>query len=121
METCKIVMDQIGEMFQNKEIFLTELIMSGEILNIVMIELGLTSNVFSAQGGDSKGRVVLGTVKDDIHDIGKNIIKSLLISNGIEVIDIGVDVPIEKFVEEVKNHNPDNLLYNFLNDETKEE
>ena len=107
MEICKNAMDQIGEMFQKKEIFLTELIMSGELLNTIMEELGLTGTALAAQEGGGKGKIVLGTVKDDIHDIGKNILKSLLISNGFQVIDIGVDVPIDKFVEEVKNHKPD--------------
>ncbi|MHA1147692.1 MAG: cobalamin B12-binding domain-containing protein [Promethearchaeota archaeon] len=107
MDICKDAMDQIGEMFQNKEIFLTELIMSGELLNIIMEELKLTGDVLDIQAGNSKGKILLGTVKDDIHDIGKNILKSLLISNGFQVIDIGVDVPIDKFVEEVKNNKPD--------------
>jgi 5-methyltetrahydrofolate--homocysteine methyltransferase len=106
MEVCKNAMDQVGKMFQDKEIFLTELIMSGELLNTIMGELGLTEASLGSTDGTSKGKILIGTVKDDIHDIGKNIIKSLLISNGYEVLDIGEDVPIDKFVEEVKNYNP---------------
>ncbi|MHA1438619.1 MAG: cobalamin B12-binding domain-containing protein [Promethearchaeota archaeon] len=106
MEICKEAMEKIGKMFQEKEIFLTELIMSGEILKIIMEELNLTQEKISSQSGHSKGKILIGTVESDIHDIGKNIVKSLLLSNGYEVIDIGVDVPINKFVEEVKNNSP---------------
>jgi 5-methyltetrahydrofolate--homocysteine methyltransferase len=106
MEICKDVMDKIGKMFSNKEIFLTELIMSGELLSAIMDELGLTDSAMKPSGGESKGKILIGTVESDVHDIGKNIIKSLLISEGFEVIDIGVDVPVNKFVEEVKMHKP---------------
>jgi len=106
MEICKDAMDKIGKMFNEKEIFLTELIMSGELLTSVMQELGLTESSMKANGGASKGKILIGTVESDVHDIGKNIIKSLLISEGYEIIDIGVDVPVSKFVEEVKNHKP---------------
>ena len=106
MEICKDVMDKIGKMFSNKEIFLTELIMSGELLSAVMDELGLTESSMKASSGESKGKILIGTVESDVHDIGKNIIKSLLLSEGYEVIDIGVDVPVSKFVEEVKKHEP---------------
>jgi len=106
MEICKSAMDQVGKMFEAKEIFLTELIMSGELLNTILEELGLTQDSLETEGNDGKGRILIGTVKDDIHDIGKNIIKSLLVSNGYKVRDIGVDVPIEKFLEEIKDFNP---------------
>ncbi len=106
MEICKGAMDKVGKMFQDKEIFLTELIMSGELLNIVMEELGLSQDSSTSGECSSKGKILIGTVKDDIHDIGKNILKSLLITNGYSVYDIGVDVPIKKFVEEVKNYKP---------------
>ena len=106
MEICKDAMDKIGKMFNEKEIFLTELIMSGELLTAIMDELGLTESSMQASTGESKGKILLGTVESDVHDIGKNIIKSLLLSEGFEVIDIGVDVPVSKFVEEVKKHKP---------------
>ncbi len=106
MEICKEAMEKIGKMFSEKEIFLTELIMSGELLTVIMDELELTEDSMKATGGESKGKILIGTVESDVHDIGKNIIKSLLLSEGFEVIDIGVDVPISKFVEEVKKHKP---------------
>ena len=54
-----------------------------------------------------KGKVVLGTVKDDLHDIGKNLVKLMLDSNGFEVIDVGIDVEAEAFVSAAREHNPD--------------
>lgn len=106
MEIARDAMDEVGKLFQEKEIFLTELIMAGELLNMVMEELGLTDVSMNADAGDGKGKILLGTVKDDIHDIGKNILKSLLISNGFNVIDLGVDIPPEKFIEGIKSHSP---------------
>jgi 5-methyltetrahydrofolate--homocysteine methyltransferase len=93
-------------MFQEKEIFLTELIMSGELLSVIMEELGFTEKDMDNSEDQNNGKILLGTVKDDVHDIGKNILKSLLITNGFQVRDIGVDVPIEKFLTEVKEYNP---------------
>ena len=106
MEICKDAMDKIGKMFSEKQIFLTELIMAGELLSIVMDELKLTESSLETSGGESKGKILIGTVESDVHDIGKNIIKSLLLSEGYEVIDVGVDVPVSKFVEEAKRHKP---------------
>lgn len=106
MEISKDAMDKIGKMFSKKEIFLTELIMSGELLTIIIEELGLTESSMKGSGGESKGKIIIGTVESDVHDIGKNVFKTLLLSEGYEVIDIGVDVPVRTFVEEVKNHKP---------------
>ncbi len=104
-EVARQAMDKVGQMFQNKEIFLTELIMAGELLKGIMGLLGFTpEKIAQAQG--SKGKVLLGTVAGDIHDIGKNIVAGLLASNGYQVIDIGVDLPPTKFVEAVKQHQP---------------
>jgi methanogenic corrinoid protein MtbC1 len=106
VQVCRKAMDKIGTMFANKEIFLTELIMAGELLNVVMQKLGFSKD--KQQGNDSqyRGKILIGTVKGDVHDIGKNIVTSLLISNNYKVIDLGVDVPPEKFVEGIKQHKP---------------
>jgi methanogenic corrinoid protein MtbC1 len=104
MEIARGAMDDVGKMFEEKEIFLTELIMAGELLNIIMEEIGLTD--LDDDVSSSKGKILVGTVKDDIHDIGKNILKSLLISNGYSVIDIGVDQPAKAFIEQAKQHAP---------------
>lgn len=104
-EVARQAMDKVGQMFQKKEIFLTELIMAGELLKCIMGLLGFTPEEM-AQTQGSKGKVVLGTVAGDIHDIGKNIVAGLLASNGYQVIDIGVDLPPAKFVDAVKQHHP---------------
>ncbi|HME53988.1 MAG TPA: cobalamin-dependent protein [Candidatus Lokiarchaeia archaeon] len=104
-EIARQAMEKVGEMFQIKKLFLTELIMAGELLTSIMKRLGFTSDA-NAQVQDSKGVVLLGTVAGDIHDIGKNIVANILVSNGFHVIDIGVDVPPVKFVEKVQEHEP---------------
>jgi len=93
-------MSQVGKLFEENEYFLSELIMSGEIIKTVMDELEpLLTNVEKASSGDV---VVIGTVKDDIHDIGKNIVVTLLKGTGFEVVDLGVDVSADTFVKSVK-------------------
>lgn len=104
-EVARQAMDKVGQMFQNKEIFLTELIMAGELLKGILGLLGYTPEKMGQVQG-SKGKVILGTVAGDIHDIGKNIVAGLLASNGYKVIDIGVDLPPAKFVDAVKQHQP---------------
>ena len=94
-------MGQVGRLFEANEYYLSELIMSGEILKGVMNELEpLLAN--TEKKTSSAGVVVIGTVKDDIHDIGKNIVVTLLKGTGFDVIDLGVDVPAETFVKTMK-------------------
>jgi methylmalonyl-CoA mutase cobalamin-binding domain/chain len=89
-------MKTIGDKYEAGEYFLSELIMSAEIFKNALAELGLDS---SAADTGTRGTVVLGTVHTDIHDIGKNIVASVLSANGFKVVDLGVDVPVQKFVE----------------------
>jgi methylmalonyl-CoA mutase cobalamin-binding domain/chain len=86
----------IGDKYESEEFFLSELIMSAEIFKRALEELGLDK---SAADTGTRGTVVLGTVHTDIHDIGKNIVASVLSANGFKVVDLGVDVPAQKFVE----------------------
>ena len=103
LEQIRIAMGKVGEKFENKEFFLPDLIMSGEILKEIteIIEPKLKAGVKV----ESLGKVVLGTVFGDIHDIGKDIVKFMLESNGFEVYDLGINVPKEKFVEKIKEVN----------------
>lgn len=104
LEVCRNAMGEIGSRFEKGEYFLSELILGGEIFSSIM-EFALP---LLKEGESQKlGKIVLGTVKDDIHNIGKDIFKAFVEAAGFEVIDIGVDVPVEKFVEEVKTHKPD--------------
>ncbi|NLE21309.1 MAG: cobalamin-binding protein [Actinobacteria bacterium] len=95
-------MKTIGDKYEAGEYFLSELIMSAEIFKRALAELGLDQ---SAADTGARGTVVLGTVHTDIHDIGKNIVASVLSANGFRVVDLGVDVPVEKFVAAVKEHS----------------
>ncbi len=98
---CNVGISTVGELFAAGEYFLTELMFSAEIMQGVMRRLE-TIIASSADAEQSAGTVVIGTVEGDIHDIGKNIIVSLLRSNGFNVVDLGVDVPAGKFVEAVR-------------------
>ena len=107
-ETCKNALIKIGDLFSKKDYFLSELVMSGEIFREVM-EILEPMLVGNGNEGKKIGKIVIGTVKGDIHDLGKNIMIGTLKGNGFEVHDLGVDVPPEKFVEKVKEVEPDIL------------
>lgn len=104
LEVCRDAMGEIGERFEKGEYFLSELILGGEIFKEIM-EFTLPR---IKVGSEKKlGKIVLGTVKEDVHNIGKDIFKVFAEASGFEVIDIGIDTPEEKFVEAVKEHKPD--------------
>ncbi len=105
LDEVRTAMARVGDKFENKEFFLPDLIMSGEILRQIteILEPKLKA------GGEVKrlGKVVLGTVFGDIHDIGKDVVKFIMDANGFDVVDLGVDVPKEKFLEAIKEENPE--------------
>ena len=96
-------MEEVGRLYRQGEYFLSELIFSGDIFRNAMDRLKplLGSSYDRAAGG----MLVMGTVKDDIHDLGKSIVIMLLECAGFEVVDLGVDVPAEKFVEAIRKHD----------------
>ena len=102
---CREAMERIGEGFEAGEFFLPDLIMSGEIVKQVndMVKPEL------AKGPEIEriGKVVIGTVAGDIHDLGKDIVVFMLDINGFEVHDLGVDVPAETFVGKIKEVAPE--------------
>ncbi len=100
LQECNAGMVEVGMRFERGDYFISELIMSGEILKKAMVRL--EPFLGDLKKSPSKGRVVIGTVKDDIHDIGKNIVATLLRGVGYEVVDLGTDVEAEKFVNAVK-------------------
>ncbi len=99
VESLREGMATVGDRFEAKEYFLPDLIMAGEIFKeaIALVEPHLSGN-----GGSSKGTVVLGTVQGDIHDIGKNLVATMLRCHGYEVHDLGVDVPPQAFADAVR-------------------
>jgi methanogenic corrinoid protein MtbC1 len=100
VQSCNDGMVAIGEFFSTGKYFISQLIFSAEILKAVMKRL--EPLLKGAKSGPLAGKVVIGTVKGDIHDIGKNIVITLLRSSGFEVTDLGVDVPAEKFIAALK-------------------
>jgi len=99
-------LNEVGEKYESGELFLSELMMVGylasEITNL------LEPHLIQAEM-KARGKIVIGTVKGDIHDIGKNIVVMMLQSAGFEVVDLGIDVSTERFVEAVKDEEPDVL------------
>lgn len=89
-------MNTIGEKFKNNEVFVPEVLIAARAMNK---GTEILRPHLVAAGVEDKGTVVIGTVKGDLHDIGKNIVKIMFEGKGIEVIDLGVDVPPEKFVD----------------------
>lgn len=100
IEECNQGMIAVGELFSENTYFLSQLIFSSEILKTVMRRLDPL--LAGAPKKDSIGKVVIGTVKGDIHDIGKNVVCTLLRGTGFEVIDLGVSVPADMFIEAVR-------------------
>ncbi|HAA37793.1 MAG TPA: cobalamin-binding protein, partial [Firmicutes bacterium] len=94
---------QVGEAFKNDEIFVPEMLMAARAMK-AGVEV-LTPHLKEA-GAEPIGKLIIGTVAGDLHDIGKNLVAMMIEGAGFEVIDLGVDVPAEKFVEAI-NANPD--------------
>ncbi len=107
-------MQVVGDKFEEGSFFLPELMLSGEMLK-KMAEIIKPRMAAQAEQREKLGTVVLGTVRGDIHDIGKDIVGFVLDINGFEVIDLGINVPEEAFVEAVREHKPQVLaLSGFL-------
>ena len=106
LTACSTAMETVGERFEKGDYFLPELMMAGAMLNqnSEMIKPHIKEE---EKNGAGRGRVLIGTVKGDIHDIGKNIVTFLLETNGFEVRDIGIDQHPDKFVEAIQNFQPD--------------
>ena len=99
-------LEEIGDLFSKDELYIPELVRSGQIFEAVMKNLEpYMSDKGTDQGG--KGRVVIGTVKGDLHDLGKNLVANMIRTSGFKVIDIGKDVATEKFIEVVLDTKPD--------------
>ena len=106
LELCRAAMDIVGKRFEEGEYFLPELVLAGEMLE----NIGAIAKPLIQQGGAAAarhGKVLIGTVHGDLHDIGKNIVSFMLDINGFEVKDIGIDTPVHKFIDEIKAFQPD--------------
>ena len=97
-------MEIVGQRFEEEEYFLSELMYAADIFKRASGDLGAA---LEGDAGKKLGTMVLGTARNDIHDFGKDIVATILRSNGIEVIDLGVDVDPEAFVVAVREHRPE--------------
>lgn len=97
-------MDEAGKRFECEEYFVPELLLAARAMKG---SLELIRPLLTARGDEPVGRVVIGTVKGDLHDIGKNLVGSMLEGGGFEVIDLGADVSADRFVQVVRDRNPD--------------
>ena len=95
-------MDEVGRLFECEDYFVPELLLSARAMKG---SLELIRPLLAARGDEPVGRVVIGTVKGDLHDIGKNLVGSMLEGGGFEVIDLGADVSAERFIEAVQTKN----------------
>ena len=95
-------MNVIGEKFKNNEVFVPEVLVAARAMSQ---GAALLKPLLAAEGVKSTGRVCIGTVKGDLHDIGKNLVKMMLEGKGMEVIDLGTDVSPEAFVQAAKEQN----------------
>jgi len=100
MEACQKGMAEVGRLFEEGEYFVGDLIYAGEIMTDA-VEV-LKPYLASGEGVGDKARMIICTVKDDLHDIGKNIVRSMLEAGGFDVIDLGIDVSAEKIIETCK-------------------
>jgi 5-methyltetrahydrofolate--homocysteine methyltransferase len=104
-------MDIVGEKMENEDMFIPEVLMSAKAMSacVKILKPQLTEEDTAAQG-----KVIIGTVKGDLHDIGKNLVAMMLASGGLEVFDLGVDVDPDKFAAEVKEKNAGMLCLSAL-------
>jgi methanogenic corrinoid protein MtbC1 len=101
LDGCMLGMQRIGEKFSNNQVFVPELLMAAKAMNAVMQHL---KPYFQSGQVRRKGAFVIGTVSGDLHDIGKNLVSMSVEGAGWEVIDLGVDVPADKFIESIEQH-----------------
>lgn len=104
-------MSEVGQRFQDGKAFVPQLLMAGRAMKAA---LELLKPMLAGSKSTTVGKVVIGTVKGDLHDIGKNLVASMLEGCGFEVLNIGIDVPAEAFVDAVRNNDPDILCMSAL-------
>jgi corrinoid protein of di/trimethylamine methyltransferase len=109
---------KVGELYEKGELFLTELMMGANAMQ-AGVEVLKPEILKEKKGSSAFSKIVIGTVEGDIHDIGKTIVKTMLVANSFEVIDLGVDVPNDVFIKNVKDHKPRILCLSSLLTTTK--
>ncbi|MBT3988906.1 MAG: methionine synthase [Rhodospirillaceae bacterium] len=107
LEICRAAMDIVGQRFEDNEYFVPELILAGEMLDQMseMVKPLISDTTDEEDKEDTGGTVLIGTVHGDLHDIGKNIVTFMLDVNGFKVIDLGVDVSPQAFIDAIKENS----------------
>lgn len=104
---------KVGDLWENGEYFLPELITSAECMQAAMTVLQPTLDKFKISTR-AKGKVVIGTIEGDIHDIGKNLVAAMLAANGFDVIDLGADVKLDRFIAAAQTESADFICLSAL-------
>jgi methanogenic corrinoid protein MtbC1 len=104
LDDARLAMEAVGKRFEKCEYFIPDLMMAGETLKGIsdIVKPLMTGG----QAAQKKGKVLIGTVAGDIHDIGKDIVTFMLDVSGYDVLDIGIDVPVDTFVQKIKEFGP---------------
>lgn len=106
-------MEEVGRKFERGEYFIAELVLIADVFKEIFNKF-FKPRISKMGKAKPVGKVVIGTIEGDIHDIGKSIVAAILEASGFEVIDLGVDVPANKFVEEAEKHNADIIAMSSL-------
>ena len=104
-------MEKLGELFKNNEVFMPEVLVAARAMNAALVKL---EPLLIKEGIEPRGCVVIGTVKGDLHDIGKNLVAMMLKGAGFKIIDLGADVAADKFVEAAKSNEADVIALSAL-------
>jgi 5-methyltetrahydrofolate--homocysteine methyltransferase len=97
-------MEKLGVLFKNNEVFIPEVLVAARAMNAALVKL---EPLLIKEGIEPKGCVVIGTVKGDLHDIGKNLVAMMLKGAGYRIVDLGADVPAEKYIEAARTSGAD--------------
>ncbi|MDO8691645.1 MAG: cobalamin-dependent protein [Dehalococcoidia bacterium] len=110
---CRLGLDEVGKKFESGEYFIADLVYAASIFKTLMDVLGPELKK-TARGNEKAGKVAIATVKDDIHDIGKNLVAAMLEAAGFEIFDLGVDVPADTICKCIGEQKPDILALSCL-------
>jgi len=118
VSTISKALKVVGDKYEHGEYFLPELVTAGTMMSSIV---ELVKPLLTAKGVKARGKVVIGTVKNDVHDLGKTIVAAMLISAGFEVVDLGTDVDPNKFLAAAKNEKPEIVAMSALLSTTRVE
>lgn len=104
LNAVTLALDTIGQLYEKEEYYLAELVYAGDIAKATL-ELLQPHLVIEAADRDQTKKIIIGTVKGDMHDLGKNIVRIFARGAGYEIIDLGNDVPVKTFIEQIKKHD----------------